>query len=191
MELSKHCKLGFTPEPWLNCITANDYVIAYVWDTREVIACEKNPEAAKVIKSAPWNQCTYDVYNAFDGRPLLSNPRKIGNVDNFIQIAKQWVQPFIRVAHYQTRKIDKILRHEEYEIVTYVPGEGEVYIGEYVCEEYKPNKYRSMVYMDAALLKDVWPKVSKSAEKFTIVKADKILTFADIHIALLNGLTSL
>lgn len=186
MYLRDKVELQFKPEPWINCIAVGDKAVGYIWDTRQIVGIDDSGKASKLIREAAWNDTVTDVYNCFDNKPMLVD-NGFGASDA-MKLANKWVQPFIRVPYYQTRKFRDILRHEEFEILTYMPRTGEIYIGEVVVEEVKSNKYRSYIRMEHELLKDVWPSIDKKCEKFTIQKIDGLIDFNRIQFALLEGL---
>lgn len=179
-------------QPWINCITDGSVVVGYIWDSRIIVFVEKNGNAVNKIMNADWKDTVYDVYNACTKqRPvLLQNPNNIEGGNDFVKLASKWTQPTAAVNYYQTRRVKGVWRHEEYEVCTFTRRDGEVYLGEVVIEEPKNNVFRAGIRMPHDLLKDVWPNISKKCEQFTIQKLDRIPTYEDVQMALLNGLVA-
>lgn len=183
-------ELGFKPEPWLNCIAYGDIVVAYVWDTREVVSATKNHIAADAIRSCPWEQCALDAYNAFDNKPMLLNSSNHPEAVKVVQIAKNWLQPWIHLAYYKSTPIQNgKAQRFEFDITTVIRNGGEILIGEYYAQQTGAN-WEVYLDLDIALVKDAWPLISPASKKFLQFKQKGLLTYADIRTALMTALTT-
>lgn len=182
------CKLNFVPEPWLNCIAIDDLVVAYIWDTRVIIAVDKNSAAAKALRDTPWEQCVPDFYNAFDNKPMLVNPNKVACAEKALSLAKGWVQPWIHVTVYKTTEPRGMRRLINYDIVTNMPGQGELLIGEINMQEGNGGQFKYSIEYDRGLCRDVWPKLRKGSDKPAV--GNGLVQFQTIQRALLDLLVS-
>lgn len=195
MKLSKEAEIQFKPEPWLNCIAYDDYIVAYVWDNREIIFTEKNPEACRHIRSLEIDECTQDVYHSWDKKPLLVAKYGVEKDTEIAKLGNTWIQPWITIAQYQIKNITqqggKVIKQIEYEIFTRVPSKNDLQlIGEYIVQDLGGNKYKSAIMFSIDLVKDFWPEVNSKAEKswFRSVQ-NRPQSFVEIQNALLEGLT--
>lgn len=178
----------FNFQPYINCIAIDDYVVGYIWDTREIITAVKNKELAGIWNNVDWEDCVPDFYNGQDDKPMLLNPHNL-DVGKAMEYAKGWMQPKCFITLYKVRRGGAnatSMEYGAYEICTFVKGKGECLIGLY--DAWPPrNKY--VLEMSYDLLKDVWPHIKKSCEKFTKFTSTKPMTWLDVQHALMDGLT--
>jgi hypothetical protein len=173
-------------QPWHNCIAFEGGVIVYIWDTRQIVATEKNNLLAELINKADFANCATDAYNAFDDAPMLVGQGE--NQQSILALAKGWVQPWLKISYYKTDKYSASIDRIEYDITTIAPRFGEILIGNYVVLDYG-SRQKSNLEIDLRLSRDAWPKLKATAKQFFSQKSDKLMSFADIQLALLNGLT--
>lgn len=174
-------------EPWLNVITVKDKVVAYVWDTREIIHVVKDAKLAAALANLDYEECVADFYDGYAGKPMLVNPNNL-DANDAIELANGWFQPtlMLEVADCRYKENDGRPYYIRVDISTAMKGHGWVYIGGY---DMFPLRKSFELEMDYKFLKEVWPHITKKCEQFTVNKYHKPLSFIDIQYALLDGLT--
>lgn len=181
--LNKIAKTKLPSEPWLHCIQVpkTNFVIAYIWDTREIFAIEENKDACKALQKADLKSCVVDAYSAWDRKPMLLNSAKYKGALNAMRYLKDWVEPNLNMPFY---RIEAGMHEMDIEINA--PGKGQdILIG-----TYKSDTKTYELDLAATLLSDVYTLVTKSQDKTLVTKGRGILTYNDIIYTLIEGLTT-
>jgi hypothetical protein len=196
MSLAAKAKLNFKPEPWMHCIAVKDEIVAYIWDSREIVFIDKNPTACKALQDIPFDKCIIDHYSAFWETPILLNSFKVAGGDAIMKIAETWVEPRIQISYYRNIESKQATRKIEFDINIHIPARhpkikklsGQVYVGNYVCTEVSNNKYQSELDIDLSLIRDIYPSIPASAKSDLSFKKTGVLNYLDIQNALCNAL---
>lgn len=178
----------FECQPWLNVITCDNYVIAYVWDTRDIVASVQHAKLAEQLKALDWSDCICDFYDGYKSVPMLKNPAKL-DVGKALDLAKGWMQPTLFISLDQDS-----IRHKdngriaiiEYDISCPVKGAGWCYVGTYSIN---PDRRQYKLAITQLNTKDYWPFAPKAGDKYTNQVLNKPWTFMDIQYAFMDALT--
>jgi len=192
-KVAEICKeLGHEPpfdcQPWLNVITNGNYVIAYVWDTRDIVASVQNSELANALKNLDWEDCVVDAYDGFANKSMLNNPLKL-DVGKAMEMAKGWVQPtlFISLPEDAIRwKPNGRIKDIEWDINCPVKVEGWTYIGSYKAI---PDDDKFSITIGQINTKEFWPFAPKAGDKFTHTTTKQPWSYLDIQYAFMDALT--
>lgn len=178
----------FDCKPWLNVITNGDYVIAYIWDTRDIVASVKNRELAAELKNLDWEECVVDAYDGFDSKPMLNNPMKL-DVGKAMDMAKGWVQPTLFISLPDdgiTWRPNGRIKKIDWDINCPVKGEGWSYIGTYSAN---PDEDKFSISIGQINTKELWHFAPKAGDKFTHTTTKQPWSYLDIQYAFMDALT--
>lgn len=178
----------FDCQPWLNVITNGNYVIAYIWDTREIVASVQDQRLATELKQLDWDDCVCDFYDGFKSTPMLKNPAKL-DVGKAMDYAKGWMQPTLFISLVQDsiqHKANGRIALIEYDINCPVKGEGWCYLGTYAIN---PDRRQYKLSISQLNVKDFWPAAPKAGDKYTNQLLNKPWSYLDIQYAFMDALT--